>query len=220
MPRQRPGPLRILIADTNYDTGNAMRSLLSSKGYVVVATCTNGRNTVDSARRLNPDVIVIDETISGTGCLDVATTLVKERIAVVVLVAESSQPEFVRLAAQAGIYSCFVRPLRPESLISGLEIAHSQWQAYRDQELKVRRLSDKEQTRTTVDLAKRVLMTNYGYTETAAYRIIQSRSMTTRRSMRDVSESIISSSLRTDKVQSGRTGSDIYGPAVCQEQVA
>jgi len=54
-------PVRILIADDHHVVRTGLRALLESKaGWQVCAEATNGREAVEQAGQLNPDVAVLD----------------------------------------------------------------------------------------------------------------------------------------------------------------
>lgn len=54
-------PLRILLADDNYTLRGQLREILESRpGWQVVAEAVNGREAVQKAGRVRPDVLVMD----------------------------------------------------------------------------------------------------------------------------------------------------------------
>ena len=54
-------PLRILVADDHHVVRTGLRALLESKtGWQVCAEATNGREAVEKASELHPDVAVLD----------------------------------------------------------------------------------------------------------------------------------------------------------------
>jgi DNA-binding NarL/FixJ family response regulator len=56
--------LRILIADDHEVVREGMRALIEHEpGWQVCGTATNGREAVDSAKRLKPEVVVLDMTM-------------------------------------------------------------------------------------------------------------------------------------------------------------
>ena len=52
--------MRVLIADDHPLFRDGLRSLLEARGIAVVGEATNGREAVDLARRLAPDVVLMD----------------------------------------------------------------------------------------------------------------------------------------------------------------
>jgi CheY-like chemotaxis protein len=52
--------VRVLIADDHALFRDGLRSLLESRGVDVIGEVRNGREAVDQARRLGPDVVLMD----------------------------------------------------------------------------------------------------------------------------------------------------------------
>jgi two-component system response regulator NreC len=58
------GPLRILIADDHEVMREGMRALIEHEpGWQVCGTARNGREAVDSAKKLKPEVVILDMTM-------------------------------------------------------------------------------------------------------------------------------------------------------------
>lgn len=57
-------PLRILVADDHEVMRNGMRALIEQEpGWEVCGTAVNGQEAVDTAKRLKPEVVVLDMTM-------------------------------------------------------------------------------------------------------------------------------------------------------------
>jgi DNA-binding NarL/FixJ family response regulator len=56
---------RILIADGSKTIRQALRCLLTSQGFDVVGEAADGVMAVELARRLKPDVIILDASLGG-----------------------------------------------------------------------------------------------------------------------------------------------------------
>src|ERR1700731_192713 len=55
--------LRILVADDHEVMGTGVRALIEQEpGWQVCGTATNGQEAVDAARKLKPDVVILDRT--------------------------------------------------------------------------------------------------------------------------------------------------------------
>jgi response regulator NasT len=163
-----------------------------------VAEAGNATDALDAALRLDPDLVISELALADQDGISLATLLTERGIAPVVILAAEAQPEQVRRAAAAGVLAYLVKPFRIANVVSSIEVAHSQWQAESERLRNVRRLKEREETRVIVERAKRALMTSNGLTEKSAYRFIQTRSMSSRRPMRVVAESILGAHVRTD----------------------
>src|SRR4051812_10195967 len=81
--RQRPNGhsaqrIRLLIADDHALLRQALRMLLEAQdGLEVVGEATNGRDAVDAAERLIPDVVLMDMVMPGLNGIDATRQILK-----------------------------------------------------------------------------------------------------------------------------------------------
>lgn len=189
--KRKPAPLRLIVGDTDKDQCENLRCHLELAGYEVIAEVDNGGAALEAARRLRPDLVILDVKLLCLDGIAVAHALLSEERAPVILLADSASPYDVRRAAQAGVFQFLTRPVREAALLAAIEITRTQWITLQQRTAAVRRLQEKEATRAVVDEAKRILIRACDMNETRAYRLIQTRSMNTRRTMRQVAEQII-----------------------------
>ncbi|MEI8141144.1 MAG: response regulator transcription factor [bacterium] len=80
-------PLRILIADDHELVRKGLRSVLDGQaGWTICGEAINGREAVEFARQLKPDVIVMDVTMPELNGLEATRQILKERIKTEVLI--------------------------------------------------------------------------------------------------------------------------------------
>jgi CheY-like chemotaxis protein len=84
-------PLRLLIVDDHIEFLNAAAELLERQGARVVGVASTGPDALQRAGELQPDAVLVDVDLGPESGLDVATRLVDELGARVVLV--SAYPE-------------------------------------------------------------------------------------------------------------------------------
>lgn len=73
-------PVRILVADDNDPMRRGLCSLLRSRaGWTVCGEATNGRDAVEKALQLQPDVIVLDVSMPGLNGWDAAKCILERR---------------------------------------------------------------------------------------------------------------------------------------------
>jgi DNA-binding NarL/FixJ family response regulator len=116
-------PLRILIVDDHAVVRRGVRSLLESQpGWEIAAEATTGREAVDLARQLQPDIVVMDLSLPELNGLDATRQILKEspRSEVLVLTMHHSE-ELARNVLQAGARGYVLKSDADQNLIAGVE---------------------------------------------------------------------------------------------------
>jgi NarL family two-component system response regulator LiaR len=112
------GPIKVLIADDHAVVRNGLRMLLELEEDIVVAgEAADGRQAVEEARRLCPDVVLMDLTMPEMGGIE-ATALLGEtcpaaKVLVLTSIAEDSQ---VLAAIRAGAAGYLLKEASPEEV--------------------------------------------------------------------------------------------------------
>src|SRR5580700_242266 len=108
---RRPKQLHILVADDHELVRRGIRGLLCSRrGWTVIAEAVNGREAVEKANRLKPDVAILDISMPDLGGLQ-ATRRIRESVPttqVVVLTMHESD-QMVRRVLDAGALGYVVK---------------------------------------------------------------------------------------------------------------
>jgi DNA-binding NarL/FixJ family response regulator len=116
-------PLRILIVDDHAVVRRGVRSLLESQpGWEICGEATTGREAVDLARRLQPDVVVMDLSLPELNGLDATRQILKDspRSEILVLTMHHSE-ELARNVLQAGARGYVLKSDADQSLIAAVE---------------------------------------------------------------------------------------------------
>ena len=164
---------------------------LQEGGYEVVGEAANGEEAIAAARELRPDVVVMDIKMPVMDGITAAETIVRERLAPVVLLTAFSQTELVERARDAGAMAYVVKPFTPADLLPAVEIARSRHAEFRALEVEIADISERMETRKRVERAKGLLMENMQLNEPEAFRWIQKTSMDRRLTMREVADAVI-----------------------------
>jgi AmiR/NasT family two-component response regulator len=182
---------RVIIADDESLIRIDLREMLTNQGYLVIGEAGDGRSTVNLARELRPDIVIMDIKMPDMDGIEAATLLTNERIAPVLLLSAYSQQELIQRARQAGVAGYLVKPFRESDLAPAIEVALARFSELRAMEREVGSLQEALETRKAVERAKGILMETQGLNETEAFRKIQKMSMNNRKPMRSVAEAII-----------------------------
>ena len=182
--------MRVLIAEDEALIRMDLREMLVEEGHDVVGEARDGAEAIALARELAPDVIFMDVKMPGTDGLAAARTIGEERLAPVVMVTAFSQQSYVNEAADAGAMAYLVKPFTKRDIVPAMTVAVSRFAESRALESEVDDLTERLETRKTLDRAKGVLMAK-GLTEPEAFRRLQKLAMDRRKSLREVAEAVV-----------------------------
>ncbi len=115
--------LRIVIVDDHAVVRRGVRALLESQpGWEVIAEATTGRDAVEIAKRLQPDIVVMDLSLPELNGLDATRQILKEspRTEVLVLTMHHAE-ELARNVLQAGARGYVLKSDADDNLIAAVE---------------------------------------------------------------------------------------------------
>jgi response regulator NasT len=182
---------RVLIAEDEALIRLDLAEMLVEEGYEVVGEAGDGETAVRLAEELRPDLVILDIKMPIMDGLAAAEKIAEAHIAPVVILTAFSQRDLVERARAVGAMAYLVKPFQKSDLVPAIEIAASRYAQVSALEAEVAELTERLETRKTVERAKGVLMTTYGMTEPQAFKWIQRTAMDNRLSMREVAERII-----------------------------
>jgi len=206
---------RIIIADDESLIRLDLRDMLTHLGYEVIAEAGDGRTAVDLAKRLRPDLLIMDIKMPDVDGISAAEELTRERIAPVVLLTAYSDQGLVERAREAGVVGYVVKPFREAELMPVIELSRARFEEFRTLEREVGSLKDALETRKLVERAKGVLMEVHGLRESEAFHRIRKTSMDARKSMKEVAEAILLAHEMEFSISSG--GSAAPEPSAANE---
>ena len=184
---------RLIIADDESLIRRDLREMLTDQGYLIIGEASDGRTAVEMARKLKPDLVIMDIRFEGDDFdgIDAARVLTEEDIAPVLLLSAYSQRDLVERAKEAGVVGYLVKPFSEADLTPAIETALERFREFRAIKKEAKDLRRTLETRKSVDRAKGLLMDKEGMSESEAFRRIQKLSMDSRKPMRVVAEAII-----------------------------
>jgi DNA-binding NarL/FixJ family response regulator len=122
--------MRLLIVDDHALFRDGLRSLLEARGIEVVGEAANGREAVELARQLKPDIVLMDLTMPEVDGLTATRILVTElpEVKVVVVTASDDEADLFE-SIKSGAYGYLLKNLEadeffrvPEAVQSGLPV--------------------------------------------------------------------------------------------------
>jgi two-component system response regulator NreC len=122
----RGARIRLLVADDHALLRQALRVLLEAQdGLEVVGEATNGRDAVDAAARLQPDVILMDMVMPGLNGIDATRQIIKRSPATRILILTAYlEDERLLQALRAGAAGYVVKNSDMEELLLAIQSVH------------------------------------------------------------------------------------------------
>ncbi len=118
--------MRILIADDHEIIRRGVRSLLESRpNYDICGEAVDGKDAVDKASKLKPDLVIMDVSMPGLNGLE-ATRIIRRDVPgpEVIILTQHESEEMMRQAAHAGAHGYVVKSSIARDLISAMESIH------------------------------------------------------------------------------------------------
>ncbi len=184
-------PHRVLIAEDEALIRLDLAEMLREEGYEIVGEAGDGQEAVELAEQLKPDLVIMDVKMPRRDGIDAASEIASKRIAPIVVLTAFSQRDLVERARDAGAMAYLVKPFQKSDLVPAIEIALSRYSEISALEAEVAGLSDRLETRKSVERAKGELMTKYQMSEPEAFKWIQRTAMDHRMTMREVADRIL-----------------------------
>lgn len=187
-------PKRLFIADDDPIIRRDLRETLERMGYTVIGEAGDGIQALRLARRLEPDLVLIDLRMPGLDGLQVAEAIARAELAPVILITAYVDKTVIQRSQDAQVYAFLTKPFRETDLQAAIETACTQFARVARLKEEARALRADAEARRLIGRAKSILMRRLGLSESAAFHRLQTRSLDTGRSLREVADAIVISS--------------------------
>ena len=188
--------IRVVIAEDEAIIRLDLRETLENAGYEVVADTGKGDEAVKLVSEHKPEVVILDIKMPGMDGIQVAREIAATEDTAVVILTAFSQRELIDEAVDAGALAYLVKPYQQSDLVPAIEIARRRYQEMRELTDQAKTLEDRLKARKVIEKAKGLLIDSASLNEDEAFRFIQTRAMSERKTMLEVAEKIISEGLR------------------------
>jgi DNA-binding NarL/FixJ family response regulator len=115
--------IRVLLAEDHTIVRKGLRAILEDQpGILVVGEAEDGRQAVQRAAQLKPDVVLMDMSMPGLNGLEATVQLVKQAPSVKVLVlSRHTEREYVIRMLEAGAAGYLLKKTAPEELVIAIQ---------------------------------------------------------------------------------------------------
>ena len=180
---------RILLVDADADRAAFVTDVLKGIGISSVYRFDDTADLLDKVLQLKPDLVLVEVDSPKRDTLEQLTG-VTHRLPVV-LVARDRSPEAIRDALDRGVSSYMVEGLAPESARATLDVATATFARFAALQKELDQAKTQIAHRRTVEDAKRLLITQRGCDEPAAYRTLQKLAMDGNRRIIEVARDLL-----------------------------
>jgi AmiR/NasT family two-component response regulator len=175
--------LRVLVADESQERLRRTAEIVLELGHVVVARETVVSGVAEVTRRERPDVALVELDRSQAHALELISQIVEESACPVIAMIDAEDPDFVREAAQRGVFA-YIADGENDELQSSLEIVLRRFREYQNLEGAFGR-------RATIERGKGILMERHQIDEGQAFEMIRAHARRTGRRVVEVAEAVV-----------------------------
>jgi two-component system, response regulator PdtaR len=183
--------MRILVADDELSSANALKELLEVIGHQVVGPALDGDEAVRLATQERPDLAILDIDMPRLSGLDAVDRISRTRPIPVIVLTGHTDPAYVDRAAALPVFTYLTKPAGAESLIPAIRLAHARFEEWSRLSGQVDELSQKMEERKVVERAKGILMETRGLTEDEAFAMLRRESQRRSRAMVEVARAVV-----------------------------
>lgn len=115
--------LRVLIAEDESIIRADLRGLLEDNGFLICGEARNGREAVDLAHELEPDLAILDIRMPELDGIEVCRRIYAERPIPVIMLTAFADRGLVERALAAGAFTYLVKPFRETDVIPAVHAA-------------------------------------------------------------------------------------------------
>jgi response regulator NasT len=183
--------LRIAVADDEPDMQEYFEKMLPRMGFEVVSVAANGRELVEHARQLRPDLVITDIRMPQMDGIEAATQINRDLAIPVILVSAYHDASLIERAENDHIMAYLVKPIKQADLEPAIALAMRRFQQIQSAQQEVADLRQALEDRKTIERAKGVLMKRAGLDEPASYQRLQKLSSDRNQKLIDVARSLV-----------------------------
>ena len=192
MPNKTQKKISVIIADDDFTIRDAFRECVKDSRYEIVAEAEDGMTVLEAARKIKPDMAVLDIEMPVADGFAACGILMKENLVhCTVMLTSFETGDYINAAIESGAEGYITKPFERGQLLSVLDMCYAQskerYMLKKDCTNLKRKLDSKEIT----NKAKLIVMEKRGLDENDAYKYLREMSKRKGVSVETVAEMII-----------------------------
>lgn len=168
-----------------------LKAILPLANYQVIATTSNGIDSLRLLHRLEPELVIMTWNILGLSALDLLQNILAQRLCPVIVAISQEDTDALPEIIKSNAHSVLILPLRAFDLITAILYTEHRFLQEQESRKEITRLEDELKTRKIHYQAMLTVIQKTGFDEKTAYRKIQQHAMTERKTLASVSMEII-----------------------------
>lgn len=192
MPNKTQKKISVIIADDDFTIRDAFRECVKNSRYEIAAEAEDGMTAIETARKIKPDMAVLDIEMPVADGITACGILMKENLVhCTVMLTSFETGDYINAAIESGAEGYITKPFERGQLLSVLDMCYAQskerYMLKKDCTNLKRKLDSKEIT----NKAKLIVMEKRGLDENDAYKYLREMSKRKGVSVETVAEMII-----------------------------
>ena len=188
-------PIRVLLAEDDDNARSVLVDLLGSLGHQVVAHVGGGREAIERAREVKPDVVLLDVHMPEGSGIEAAEEIrgAVPTAAVVLFSGDQALTLSDRDVEATSAIAFLPKPAPPRVLDSTIRLAATRAKELMNARKDAEAARQALENRKTIERAKGILMRRTGSSEQEAYRILQRTSQDRSVPMVEIAKAVLAS---------------------------
>lgn len=186
-----PRPGTILLADDEHLVATGLAAHLRDLGYRVAGPVSDGEAAVALCRAERPDLALLDIRMPRMDGLAAASVIFGQLGIPIVMITAFAEPEYLQTASRHGVFGYVLKPVSPDQLRAGIEIAWGRYVDHCSRGAEIGALKQRLEDRKIIEQAKWIIVKRKSIEEPEAMKLLQKQARNTRRTLADVSRSVL-----------------------------
>ena len=181
--------LRVLIADEDERELESLAQVVQALGHEVAAYAVSAHEAAEKIADDDPQLVLVALHRDAGHALDLIDEISEYAAGPVIAVIEDEDTEFVRRAAERGIYA-YAKPLEPATVQGAIEVAMRRRAEAEQLEERVDQLESALERRALIERAKGILMERHATDDRAAFELLRDHARGSNRKVVDVARAV------------------------------